>query len=53
MINLTTHVAGFNRNHPFYLVIDRFKTPKATAGYGCNAISSLRWRYGVSHRANL
>jgi hypothetical protein len=32
MINLTTDIAGFDRYHTFHLVIDRFKTPKATAG---------------------
>src|SRR6185503_526937 len=41
MIDLTSHIAGFDRNHTFYLIIDRFKTPKTTACYGCNGISGL------------
>src|SRR3954471_14073055 len=44
MIYLTTDVTGLDRHHPLHLVIDRFKTPEATAGYGCNADALLYLR---------
>ena len=53
MIYLTTHVAGLDCYHTFHLVIDRFEAPKATAGYGRNIESGLRWRCGLSHSADL
>jgi hypothetical protein len=53
MIYLATYVAGLDRYHTLHLVIDRFKTPKAAAGHGCNTESSLRWNCSMSHRADL
>jgi hypothetical protein len=53
MIYLTTNVARLDRYHTLHLVIDRFEAPKATAGYGCNTESSLRWRYGLLHGSDL
>jgi hypothetical protein len=53
MIYLTTHVARLDRYHTLYLVIDRFEAPKATASYCCNTESSLGWRYGLLHGADL
>jgi hypothetical protein len=53
MIYLTTNVAGLDRYHSLHLVIDRFEAPKATAGDGGNFVSSLWWRCGLSHRADL
>jgi hypothetical protein len=50
MIYLAAYVAGLDRYHTLHLVIDRFKAPKATAGYGGD--SSLRWRCRMSHRAD-
>src|SRR6267143_646272 len=53
MIYLTTNIAGLDRYHTLHLVIDRFEAPKAAAGYSCNTKSSLRWKCGLSHRADL